>query len=164
MTEMQLPTVGFVGLGAMGLPMAQSLLRAGMTVRGYDVRAEAVQTLVESGGAGAESAGETATGADVIVVVVLNAAQVDAVLFGQGGVAATARPGAIVLVCSTVSPEFARETGQKLADLGLIMLDSPISGGTTGASTGTLSIMASGPRICLRRRATGARGHGQEHL
>lgn len=137
--------VGFVGLGAMGLGMAVSLLKAGFPVKGYDINPEAVQRLVQAGGLGAATIAEAAQGAEILVLMVANAAQVEAVLFGAGQAAAALPQGSIVIVCSTVKPEFARSLAQRLAALNLAMLDAPVSGGTARAAEGRLTIMASGP-------------------
>jgi len=137
--------VGFIGLGAMGMGMAKSLLRAGLRVRGYDINAAAVTQFQAAGGDGAGSVAAAASGVDVLVVVVLNADQVTDVLFGKGAAAQALPTGSVVLVCSTVSPTFARQTSEKLAALGRLMLDTPISGGTVRAAEGKLSIMVAGP-------------------
>ncbi|MCE7987144.1 MAG: NAD(P)-dependent oxidoreductase [Caldilinea sp. CFX5] len=136
--------VGFIGLGAMGLGMAKSLLRAGLAVKGYDINPNAVTQFVTAGGQGVTTVAEAASGADVLVIVVLNADQVTDVLFGKGAAAATLTPDSVVMVCSTVSPTFAKQTAAKLAERDLLMLDTPISGGTARAAEGKLSIMVSG--------------------
>lgn len=136
--------VGFVGLGAMGMGMAKSLLRAGFTVQGYDINVAAVTHFAAAGGQGVTSVADAARGADVLVIVVLNADQVTDVLFGKGAAAAALPQGSVVLVCSTVSPSFARQTASTLAERGLLMLDTPISGGTARAAEGKLSIMVAG--------------------
>ena len=137
--------VGFIGLGAMGMGMAKALLRAGLPVRGYDINPAAVEQFVAAGGYGATTVAEAAQGSNVLVIVVLNADQVTDVLFGKGAAAQALAKGSVVLVCSTVSPTFARQTVDKLAELGLQMLDTPISGGTARAAEGKLSIMVAGP-------------------
>lgn len=136
--------VGFIGLGAMGMGMAKSLLRAGFTVQGYDINVAAVTHFAAAGGQGVTSVADAARGADVLVIVVLNADQVTDVLFGKGAAAAALPQGSVVLVCSTVSPSFARQTAATLAERGLLMLDTPISGGTARAAEGKLSIMVAG--------------------
>lgn len=143
--------VGFIGLGAMGMGMAKSLLRAGLVVKGYDINPNAVAQFVTAGGQGAATVADAASGADVLVVVVLNADQVTDVLFGKGAAAAALTPGSVVMVCSTVSPTFAQQTAAKLAERGLLMLDTPISGGTVRAAEGTLSIMVSGPEATIAK-------------
>lgn len=155
MTNNQPLRIGFVGLGAMGSGMAGSLLRAGFAVTGYDVRAEAVAAFEESGGTGAGSPAEAADGADVLIIMVLNAEQADDVLFESGQAAAalpqrsTDRP--IVMLCSTVQPAYARATAARLEEMGLEMLDAPVSGGTIRAGDGTLSVMASGKPAVFER-------------
>ena len=143
--------VGFIGLGAMGMGMAKSLLRAGLVVKGYDINPNAVAQFVAAGGQGAATVADAASGADVLIVVVLNADQVTDVLFGKGAAAAALTPGSVVMVCSTVSPTFAQQTAAKLAERGLLMLDTPISGGTVRAAEGTLSIMVSGPEATIAK-------------
>jgi len=143
--------VGFIGLGAMGMGMAKSLLRAGLVVNGYDINPTAVTQFTEAGGGGATTVAEAATGADVLVIVVLNADQVTDVLFGKGAAADALAAGSVVMVCSTVSPTFAKQTAAKLAERGLLMLDTPISGGTARAAEGKLSIMVSGPEETIAK-------------
>lgn len=143
--------VGFIGLGAMGMGMAKSLLRAGLTVTGYDINPAAVTQFTEAGGQGAATVAAAATGADVLVIVVLNADQVTDVLFGKGAAADALTTGSVVLVCSTVSPAFARQTADKLAERNLLMLDTPISGGTVRAAEGKLSIMVAGPETTIAK-------------
>lgn len=140
-----LPNVGFIGLGAMGMPMAKSLLRAGLTVTAYDVRADAVAAFEAEGGRGAATPAVAAAAGEVLVLAVVNAAQVESVLFDPAQAAAAMAPGGVVVVCSTVGPDFARGTAARLMEAGLLMLDAPMSGGTVRASDGTLSIMAAGP-------------------
>jgi 3-hydroxyisobutyrate dehydrogenase len=142
MTTNHLPTIGFIGLGAMGMGMAQSLLRAGFTVKGFDINPAAVQSF---GGQGVASVAEAAVNADILILVVVNASQVEDILFGSGQAAESLPSGSVVMVCSTVKPDFARQTAQRLYTLGLEMLDAPISGGVTKAAAGKLSMMTSGP-------------------
>lgn len=145
MAEATSPQIGFVGLGAMGMGMAQSLVRAGFSVQAYDINPDAVTRFGAAGGGTASSVTEAAQQADIFIIVVLNGEQVTDVLFGSGGAAAALPKGSIVMVCSTVSPDFAEKTAAQLAEQGLRMLDGPISGGTIRAAQGQLSIMASGP-------------------
>lgn len=127
----------------MGHGIASSLLRAGHAVCGTDVNADAIQRLrVE--GAMAQTISAAASGLEALVVVVLNAAQVEAVLFGVDGLAAKLDKGAVVICCVTVAPDFARSMAQRCEALGLLYLDAPISGGSAKAAAGKLSVMASG--------------------
>lgn len=144
-------TIGFIGLGAMGMGMAQVLLKAGFTVRGYDVMPAAVDRFTGAGGVGVPTAAATAEGTDLLILMVLNAEQVESVLFGGEGAAAKLSAGGVVMVCSTVPPAFARQTADRLYALGLEMLDAPVSGGTGRAADGTLSMMTSGHPAAYER-------------
>ena len=136
--------VGVIGLGAMGMGMAQSLVRAGFVVKGYDIAPAAVQVLVEAGGHAAATVAEAAMGADVLIVMVVNGAQAEDVLFGRGNAANVMPAGSVVMLSCTVSPTFARQTAERLQALGLGMLDAPVSGGPIRSAEGTLNVMASG--------------------
>lgn len=144
MTVTKANPIGLIGLGAMGLGMARSLLRAGLAVRGYDVRAEAGAALAAAGGTAAASPAEAAAGTDVTIVMVVNAAQAEAVLLGPSGVLATMAPDGVVVLSSTVPAADARALAEKVATAGRLFLDAPVSGGTVGAESGKLTFMASG--------------------
>ena len=133
--------IDFVGLGSMGLGMAVSLVKAGHTVRGFDPAAARAEMLIAQGG---NAFGDAAHEADAVVSAVLNADQTRAVLFGEQGVAKRLRPGGVIISCATVSPAFAVEMEAQAADMGLLYLDAPISGGAIKAAIGQLSIMAAG--------------------
>ena len=137
-------TTSVVGLGSMGLGMARSLLRAGHRVQGFDVSAQALAALEEAGGLAATSAAKAAEGADIAVVVVVNAAQTESVLFGTDGIVAALKPGAVIIACATVAPAEARDFAARAAEAGLLYLDGPISGGAVKAGNGELTFMASG--------------------
>jgi putative dehydrogenase len=136
--------VGVIGLGSMGLGMAKSLAAAGLPPKGYDISPDALGKLVEAGGVAASSAADAADDADALVIVVVNAAQTSAILFGDAGVASRLKRGAVILSCATMAPADARRLAKLADDLGLLYLDAPISGGATKASLGQLTIMASG--------------------
>lgn len=145
--------IAFIGLGAMGVPMAVNLVRAGHEVTGFDVRATALQPLVAAGGKAATSAAEAASaggGADLLWLMVVTGEQADAVLF-EGGTAAALPRGAIVVAACTQAPALAKKTSQRLADMGLEMLDAPVSGGVAGANAAGLTIMVSGAEATLAR-------------
>ncbi|MDO6588226.1 NAD(P)-dependent oxidoreductase [Salipiger sp. 1_MG-2023] len=129
-----------IGLGSMGYGMAQSCLRAGHPTWGVDINADAASRFRAEGG----QPGDLPDVLNAIAVVVLNAAQTEAVLFGASGIAARLAPGAVVVSCATVAPAFAREMEARCADLGLLYLDAPISGGSAKAALGALSVMAAG--------------------
>ena len=136
--------VGVIGLGAMGMGVAMSLLRAGFEVHACDIRPEAIKKLVDAGGIAAESPAALAPKVDVLITVVVNAEQTETVLFGGQGAAPHLRPGSVVIACATVSPDFAKALGKRLADAGLLMLDAPISGGAAKAMAGEMTVMSSG--------------------
>ena len=136
-------TTAVFGLGSMGFGIAQSLVKAGHTVYGYDVNDEPVDRLVEAGGHKARFT-DIASSVDVVVVVVLNAVQTDDVLFGEDGVVASLEPGTAVIASATVSPDFARQMESQCQAKGVHYLDAPISGGSIKAAAGALSVMASG--------------------
>jgi len=127
----------------MGYGIAQSLLRSGHHVFGEDLKQEAVKRLHEQGGAGA-GALSVAPELDAVVVVVLNAAQTESVLFGENGFVPRLAPGAVVILCVTVAPDYARSAAIRCAACGVHFLDAPISGGFVKAAEGKLSVMASG--------------------
>ncbi|WP_406854915.1 NAD(P)-dependent oxidoreductase [Alsobacter sp. KACC 23698] len=137
--------VGFVGLGAMGLPMAQNLVRRQFRVRGFDMRAEALQALEKAGGAAAASAREAADGADALVLMVVNAAQAESVLFEAGALDALG-PQATVILMATCPPAAASAIAARVAATGRRFVDAPVSGGVVGATAGTLTIMAAAPQ------------------
>lgn len=137
--------IAVIGLGSMGYGMAQSLLAAAHTTFGYDINAKTTQRFQNEGGA-AGSLAEVAGTLDAVVVVVLNAEQTESVLFGPDGVADMLTPGAVVMACATVAPDFARQMSEKCDAKGIHYLDAPISGGSVKASQGALSIMASGTK------------------
>lgn len=136
--------VAVIGLGSMGMGVAQSLLRGGHAVSGFDVRAEARARLAELGGSAHDSPGAAAASADAVVTLVVNADQVDAALFGEGGAAAAMRSGAVVIQSATVPPDYPARLGDRLATHGLRLIDAPVSGGVVGAQSGKLTLMASG--------------------
>lgn len=136
--------VGLIGLGAMGCGMAQSLRRAGHQVHVYDVRAEAAESFAREGGRACASPAELAAHSDIVVSVVVNAAQTEDVLFGANGCAGAMRPGSVFVMCSTVDPAWSIALEQRLAQRGLLYLDAPISGGAARAASGEMTMMTAG--------------------
>jgi L-threonate 2-dehydrogenase len=136
-------TLAVIGLGSMGYGIAASLLRAGNTVYGFDVNEDAMRRFQAEGGVSG-TLSEVAQKIDTLVVVVLNSAQTETVLFGDAGWVPALRQGATVIACATVAPSFARTMAAKCAALGIHYLDAPISGGAGKAAAGKLSVMASG--------------------
>jgi L-threonate 2-dehydrogenase len=139
-------TVGFIGLGSMGLPMAKNLVARGFAVRGFDIRSGAIDSLVEAGGTRATGPADAASGADVLVLMVVNAAQADAVLFEGGALSALSRSGTVVLM-ATCPPRAVETMAARVVETGCSFIDAPVSGGVVGAQTATLTIMAAAPRI-----------------
>lgn len=136
--------VAVIGLGSMGMGVAASLLRGGHAVTGFDVRPEARATLAGLGGVPGDTPAAAARGAEVAIVLVVNAAQVDAALFGPDGAAAAMPSDAVVVQSATVPPDYPAQLGEKLSATGLRLIDAPVSGGAVGAQSGKLTLMASG--------------------
>lgn len=144
-------TIAAIGLGSMGYGMAASLARAGHAVAGCDVNADAVARFAAEHGRGAPSPAEAARDADIVVVVVVNAAQTRAVLFGDGGAVEASKPGAVIVACATMSPDDARALAKDVEATGRLYLDAPISGGAQRAAEGALTILASGSDAAFAR-------------
>jgi 3-hydroxyisobutyrate dehydrogenase len=149
--QTDLPTVGVIGLGSMGMGVAKTLAKKGFTVWGSDVRASALEELRAAGGHGAMTPAELGTHADVVIVLVVNAAQTETVLFGETGAASTLAEGAVVIASATVPADTAIGFGKRLEESGIHMIDGPVSGGALGANAGKLSIMGSGPDIAFQK-------------
>ncbi len=133
--------VGLIGLGAMGSGMAGSLRRHGCQVHVFDVRAEAAQAFAAQGGVACATPAELAAHCMVIVSVVVNAAQTEAVLFGEQGCASAMAPGSVFVMCSTVDPNWSIAMEARLAKLGILYVDAPISGGAAKAASGQMTMM-----------------------
>ena len=154
MTDTRGTAIGVIGLGAMGAGMAGCLVRAGFVVRGYDVRAEAGAALTAIGGTAAASPADAARDAGLLVVMVVNAAQAEAVLFGAAGAVPALAPGAVIILSSTVPAVAARALAAQVANAGHLLLDAPVSGGVVGAESGGLTIMGSGPPEAFAKAET----------
>jgi 3-hydroxyisobutyrate dehydrogenase len=141
--------VAVIGLGSMGFGMALSLKRAGLAVTGCDVSAAQVARFVAEGGAGAATPAEAAKHVDIVVSVVVNAAQTESILFGAGGAAETLAKGGVFISSATMDPEAARRLAARLEATDRHYLDAPISGGATRAAEGALTILASGSRAAF---------------
>jgi 3-hydroxyisobutyrate dehydrogenase len=146
-------SVTVIGLGAMGLGMARSLLRAGLAVYGCDLRPEAREALAAAGGVATEAPMAAAQGAEIVVVTVVNAAQAEAVLFGPQGALPVMAPDGVVVLSSTVPAADARALAGKVAEQGRLFLDAPMSGGTMAAGEGRLTFMASGAPAAFAKAA-----------
>ncbi|MDO1582962.1 L-threonate dehydrogenase [Rhizobium oryzicola] len=133
-----------IGLGSMGMGMALSLKKAGFDVLGADVSADAVARFVQAGGRAISKLAEDVKQADVVVSVVVNAAQTEGVLFGADGIADSMKPGSGFISSATMDPAIARKLAAQLEAKGVHYLDAPISGGAARAAKGELTVMASG--------------------
>lgn len=137
-------TIGFIGLGVMGRPMAINLVRAGFDVVGYNRTPAKLDDVIRNGGRGAASIADAVAGADIVATMLPDSPDVEAVLAGPDGVFATAKPGSLVIDFSTIRSDAARRLAELGADAGLHVLDAPVSGGEQGAIDGALSIMVGG--------------------
>ena len=144
------PTVGLIGLGAMGAGMAASLRRGGFSPCVFDIRPGVAEAFAREGGLACASVAELAAACDVVISVVVNAQQTEQVLFGargeegDKGAAAAMKPGSVFVMCSTVDPNVSIAFEQRLQAMGLHYLDAPISGGAAKAAAGQMTMMTAG--------------------
>lgn len=169
----ELPTVGLIGTGIMGEPMARNLLKAGYSLAVHTRTSQKAESLLADGAKWAESPASLAENAEVVISIVSDSPDVEAVYIGLGGVCETLRPKTLCIDMSTIAPETARRVSGEIAKRGGAFLDAPVSGGKTGAQKGTLAIMVGGTEVDVARakpifdvlgRATvhcGPVGHGQ---
>jgi len=143
--------LGFIGLGAMGRPMALHLLQAGHELSVYARRAEAAQPLVDAGARRLATPAEVAAASEVVFTMVTTGADVEAVALGEGGILHGAKPGTVLVDMGTVPPGTARRIAAALAAKGIETIDAPVSGGEVGAQNATLAIMAGGKAEALAR-------------
>jgi 2-hydroxy-3-oxopropionate reductase len=136
--------IGFMGLGVMGAPMAANLVAAGFEVTGYNRSPEKVRAFTESGGRGASSVAEAVHGADVVITILPDSPDVEAVVMGPDGVFANAAAGTLVVDMSTIRPDVARQLAEAGSERNVAVLDAPVSGGEQGAIDAKLSIMVGG--------------------
>lgn len=141
-------TIGLIGLGNMGGPMARNLLKAGFTVIGYDLQTSLCEQAAATGVSIKPGVADTAAIADIVITMLPTGAHVVAVWTDAAKVA---RPGALFIDCSTISVEAARESHKLAAEAGLQSLDAPVSGGVEGAAAGTLTFMAGGDQAARER-------------
>ena len=139
-------TIAFIGLGIMGLPMAKNLVTAGFDVRGFNRTPAKAESLAEAGGSAAATIAEAVAGADVIITMVPDSPDVEAVLTGDDGILAHASAGATWIDFSTIRPDVAKDLAEQAKAAGLKPLDAPVSGGEPGAIDGVLSIMVGGDK------------------
>ena len=144
-------TIGFIGLGNMGAPMAANLLKAQHKVTGYDVVSGPAGNLELQGGKAAASAAEAAMAGDIVVTMLPAGPQVRAVYLGPDGIIAKAKKGALLIDCSTIDVETARHVAAAAAEAGFQMLDAPVSGGVMGAQGASLTFMVGGADAAFRK-------------
>lgn len=135
--------VAWIGLGAIGLPMAETLMKAGFSTRGFDIRPEAVAAFAKAGGEPATGAADAARDADAMVLVVFSSAQAEQVLFEDGALRAL-KPRSVVILCTTSSSHAVAGIAERVESEGHLFVDAPVSGGIVGAQSATLSIMIAG--------------------
>jgi 3-hydroxyisobutyrate dehydrogenase len=143
--------VGFVGLGTMGAAMARNIAVAGFPLTVWNRTPKRARALRDAGAAKAETPRDVAHASDVVVVCVSDTPDVEAVLFGEGGVAESAGKGLLVIDCSTISPLATRDFAARLKSKGVALVDAPVSGGSEGAQKGTLTIFVGGEAVDFER-------------
>src|SRR5678815_5066932 len=144
-------TIGFIGLGNMGAPRAANLVNAQHHVAGYEVVATARDALAQKGGHGALNIADAAGAGDIVITMLPAGPQVREVYLGPDGIIAHARPGALLIDCSTIDVETARLVTAAAAEKGLQMLDAPVSGGVIGAEAASLTFMVGGEATAFAR-------------
>ncbi|MDB5536461.1 MAG: tartronate semialdehyde reductase [Devosia sp.] len=142
--------IGFIGLGVMGRPMAEHLIAAGHSVALHRVK-DASQRLVDNGGKALESAKAVAQASDIIILMLPDTPDVEAVLFGADGVAAGLSAGKLVIDMSSISPVATKDFAKRIEALGCDYLDAPVSGGEVGAKNAALTIMVGGPQAVFNK-------------
>jgi 3-hydroxyisobutyrate dehydrogenase len=145
------PRVAFLGLGTMGAAMAANLARAGFPVTGWNRTPGRAPELVELGATSADSPAAAVADADIVVICVSDTPDVEAVLFGAGGVVEGAREDLLVIDCSTIAPSGSWDFAARLRERGIAMIDAPVSGGSEGAVKATLTIFVGGDAADVER-------------
>ncbi len=143
--------IGFIGLGIMGNSMCLNLLKAGFPVIAWNRTRAKMQPVLDAGAQAADSPKQVAENSDIIITIVSDSPDVEAVILGDMGVIHGARPGSVVIDMSTISPAVTREIATELHKKDIAMLDAPVSGGDTGARHATLAIMVGGEQVVLQR-------------
>ncbi|MEV8005914.1 2-hydroxy-3-oxopropionate reductase [Streptomyces parvus] len=139
-----LPKVAWIGLGIMGSPMSENLIKAGYSVTGYTLEQDKIDRLVAAGGTGATSIADAVGDADVVITMVPASPQVEAIAYGPDGVLENAKRGALLVDMSSITPQTSVDLAKNAAEKGIRVLDAPVSGGEAGAIEAVLSIMVGG--------------------
>ncbi|VXD05092.1 NAD-dependent L-serine dehydrogenase [Pseudomonas sp. 8Z] len=143
--------IAFIGLGNMGLPMARNLLKAGYPLSVFDLQRSAVDTLVGEGALAADSATDAASRAQVVISMLPASRHVTDLYLGENGLLERLKTGTRVIECSTIAPEAARKVHTAARERGIVLLDAPVSGGTSGAAAATLTFMVGGDTEALEK-------------
>jgi 3-hydroxyisobutyrate dehydrogenase-like beta-hydroxyacid dehydrogenase len=133
--------IGFVGLGDMGIGLTKNLLEKGFEVTGYDIRTGRVKELIRQGGKPAENCREVGQNSDTVFVMVLNGQQVKEAVLGKDGLVEGLKKGATIIITATINPSEVKDLERPLSEKGINLIDSPVSGGKSGADNGTLTMM-----------------------
>ncbi|ARH94664.1 2-hydroxy-3-oxopropionate reductase [Streptomyces sp. MOE7] len=139
-----LPKIAWIGLGIMGSPMAENLIKAGYAVTGYTLEQDKLQRLADNGGTAAGSIAEAVQDADVVITMVPASPQVEAIAYGPDGIVENAKSGALLIDMSSITPQTSIDLAKAAGDKGIRVLDAPVSGGEAGAIEAVLSIMVGG--------------------
>ena len=134
-------TVGFIGLGDMGMGMAKNLLKSGFKVKGFDLREDRLKNFTEAGGEPVKSCAEAGDNVDATFVMVLNGSQVKSVILGENGLLDTMKPGSVIIITATIGRKDIKDVEGAIKEKGIKMIDSGVSGGRSGADAGTLTLM-----------------------
>jgi 3-hydroxyisobutyrate dehydrogenase len=153
--------VGFIGLGNMGMPMAENLLKAAYEVTGFDLNADATERLAHKGASRANSLADACNAAEIIITMLPAGEHVREVYLGAGGVLASVGPGTLLIDSSTIDVQTAREVAQAAQNNGLAMVDAPVSGGVAGAEAATLTFMVGGSDEAFERARPVLEGMGK---
>jgi 2-hydroxy-3-oxopropionate reductase len=144
MSNTTLPKIAWVGLGIMGSPMSENLIKAGYKVTGYTLETDKLDRLAAAGGTAAGSIAEAVKDADVVITMVPASPHVEAIAYGEDGILANARPGTLLIDMSSITPQTSIDLAKAAVEKGIRVLDAPVSGGEAGAVEAVLSIMVGG--------------------
>jgi 2-hydroxy-3-oxopropionate reductase len=143
--------IGFIGLGIMGEPMASNLLNAGYELKVFDIRPEAIRSMVNKGAIKSSSVAQASTDIDIVITMLPDSPDVEAVYLEDEGVLSVVKPGTTLIDMSTIAPKVAIDVAKAAGEKGCLMLDAPVSGGDVGARKGALSIMVGGDEKTFNR-------------
>lgn len=144
-------SIGFIGLGIMGMPMARNLIKAGLEVTVYNRTSSKAEQLVREGASKSDSPRELAKVSSIVIIIVSDTSDVESLILGENGIFERIKPGSVIIDMSTISPIATKEIAKHLRKKNVHMLDAPVSGGEQGAIDGTLSIMVGGDAKVLKR-------------